>query len=130
MRRLLCILGFFAVCAGCNVKGADFPNHRLVPTPTPSPTPGQSLANLSSFCQDAPTLTLPGTYPAFELNGVLTGTTFAPVSTDELFEYADFVAEPEPVGVAVRRLERDGNVHRDGAQFDDLLLGGLVRQPG
>ncbi len=101
MRRLLCILGFFAVCAGCNVKGADFPNHRLVPTPTPSPTPGQSLANLSSFCQDAPTLTLPGTYPAFELNGVLTGTTFAPVSTDELFEYADFVAgSPTPTPTA------------------------------
>ena len=88
MRKLLLLLGLFAVFAGCGVRGATFPGTtRVAPTEGPG-----SLSNLSTFCQNAPTVTAPGTYPFFESFGVLSGTTYTIDPSESEVVYIPVVA--------------------------------------
>jgi hypothetical protein len=74
MRKLLLLLGLFAVIAGCGVRGPLYPNTSAPAVATPGTLSG-NLSNLGSFCATAPTLA-PGTYPVLEAVGTLTGTSY------------------------------------------------------
>jgi hypothetical protein len=93
------IIAFFGACAaGCGNPGAHSnfgaPGPTGTPTPTPAPTPPPSLSNLTAFCQGAPAITLPGTYPIFENEGVLSGTTYTIDPSESEFLYVPLVAGP------------------------------------
>jgi hypothetical protein len=93
MRRLLCLVAFIAVSAGCGGGGGSGTSSPHV-QPTPAPTITEVSGDLGPFCLNAPTLTLPGTYPAFKALGTLTGTTFVIDPNPEYVLFAYPMVEP------------------------------------